>query len=228
MSTTDGVNNVFNWQEFGAFQHASVSEERTLRAVDGDHDHEYATTPSDAGREMYAPTHRPHLVLRRQLTTFTYFQFILGRWRSNLERRMQPEPHDELATGFATSGVIFTWLTRLEACATVRCVHAPGEEPASPPHRCLPSDVFERLRRIFRLVVYAANVFNARHGAAFLSTSTTHLPPFYVPHAFDALLARRHFMVTKRKEMTHADAESSSLTDTKRTRLVTRENYAWR
>ena len=197
------MNNVFNWEEFGEFRVPSESERATLDAL---------RFNDDSGREMFAPM-RPHLFLNRQIKTTTYFMFIVCRWRYNITQR-------HLKTGgfyfsMDMNDVLFKWLMRLEKCGTVVLTRDTINKSVIPENnmRVFASDVFDRLQRIFRLVVYKTNLINASQGEQFISTSDSRAvagevnlhPTFYTRHVYDNLSKQRQFMAKKRKEMTNED-----------------------
>ena len=195
---------LFNWEDFGELRVASASEDNTVRALTGN------TSVAcyggcDAGREMFSPG-RPHLFLMRPVNTSAYFTFIVSRWRNNVERRNSKE-YDFMV--LQTIGdTVFEWLTRLEKCVTITCMPEADitsliGERDNTPVAVLPNEVFERLRRVFRLLVFRTNCLNAERGYAFQTTG----PPetgnlnFYTKHRFDGAKEQKQFMSRKRKQM---------------------------
>jgi hypothetical protein len=210
---------IFNWEDFGELRVASASEDDTVRALTGNgggdasdaSDAGDAGDASDAGREMFSPV-RPHLFLMRPVNTSAYFTFIVSRWRNNVERRNRTEPGFTLLQ--AIGDTVFEWLMRLEKCVTVKCMPEAditsvveksqgAERDGVIPVAVLPNEVFERLRRVFRLLVFRTNCLNAELGYAFQTTGppeTGHLN-FYTKHRFDGATAQKQFMSRKRKQM---------------------------
>ncbi len=194
------MNNVWNWEEFGEFRVPSESEPATLDAL----------CLSDEG--MYVPM-RPHLFVNRQLNQQSYFMFIVCRWRHNIAQR-------HLKTGgfhfsMHINDVLFKWLLRVENHAIVKSLSGVVAEYAVSASILddFHSNVFDRLQRIFRLIVYSTNLINAARGDSFVSTTDIRpvvgevnlQPTFYTRHVYDNLSKQRQFMAKKRKDMTNED-----------------------
>ena len=183
----------FNWYDFGCLRVPSASEDATLVALGDD-------LSADVGKEMYLPV-RPHLFLNRPVNSNSYFMFVVARWRNNVERRDQVGPAFQMLKHMGNT--LYEWLSALDKCVTVKCVR---EIDLDIPTATLPNEVFERLRRVFRLLVSRMNNLNAKKGLPFLTTGQPDVvdlhPNFYTKHRFDNVLQQKKFMSRKRKEMT--------------------------
>lgn len=166
----------FNWDNFGSLRIPSASEDATVMAL---------------SKEMYSPI-RPHLFLSRPVNSNSYFMFIVSRWRNNVERRHQTD--QRFATVKSIGDKLFEWLMRLDKCVSIACVL---EVDISLPRATLPNEVFERLRRVFRLLVFSTNYLHAEKGLLFLTIGQPeelhHRPTFYIKHRFDTK-EQRQFM----------------------------------
>jgi hypothetical protein len=198
---------VFNWADFGELRVASASEEGTARALAGHTSAEGSggcdAGARDAGKAMLTQV-RSHLFFRRPVSTSAYFTFIVTRWRNNVERRGCKEHCFTVLQ--AIGDTVFEWLLRLEQCVTLTCLPEADitslafSTDASP---VLPNEVFERLQRVFRLLVFRTNCLNAERGYPFQTAGapeTGHLN-FYIKHLFNDAKEQKQFMSRKRKEM---------------------------